>query len=148
MEWNSDLESVVLEVPQEGSKATTDSDRSTWRKLLLELESEAEVVDCTINSHDLKRETHDGGRALTHAIKDQRSKSGPGDDTFNISPKPKPCVFQWTNPASVNTCKWSSVASAFPVEASHKLTLLCFNIIQPCSVQSNVCKMCGILSRL
>ena len=42
---------------------------------------------------------------------------GKGDDNFEIQPKPKPCVFQWGQPTSVNTCKWSSVASAFPAEA-------------------------------
>jgi hypothetical protein len=56
---------VVLEVPQEGSKATTDSDRSTWRKLLHELESEAEIVDATINSHELKRANCNSGAGLT-----------------------------------------------------------------------------------
>ena len=65
VEWCNDLDMVVLEVPQEGSKATSDAERSTWRKLLLELESEAEVVDCTINSHELKRESHEGGQSLT-----------------------------------------------------------------------------------
>ena len=65
VEWRNDLDMVVLEVPQEGSKATSDAERSTWRKLLLELESEAEVVDCTINSHELKRESHEGGQSLT-----------------------------------------------------------------------------------
>ena len=42
---------------------------------------------------------------------------GKGDDNFEIQPKPKPCVFQCGQPTSVNTCKWSSVASAFPAEA-------------------------------
>ena len=42
---------------------------------------------------------------------------GKGDDNSEIQPKPKPCVFQWGQPTSVNTCKWSSVASAFPAEA-------------------------------
>ena len=53
-EWTSDSDHVVLEVPQEGTKAKVDADRSTWRSLLQEMESEAEIVDVTINSHDLK----------------------------------------------------------------------------------------------
>ena len=65
VEWKSDLEMVVLEIPQEGSKATTDSERSSWRTLLQELESEAEVVDATINSHTLKRSNNEQGATLT-----------------------------------------------------------------------------------
>ena len=61
VEWTSDSDLVVLEVPQEGSKASTDSDRTSWKNLLQELESEAEIIDVTINSHELKRmETQEG----------------------------------------------------------------------------------------
>ena len=53
-EWRSDLEEVILEVPQDGSKSCVDSDRSTWRRLLVEMEDE-DVIDVSINNHDMKR---------------------------------------------------------------------------------------------
>lgn len=56
---------VVLEVPQEGSKATVDSERNTWRSLLHELETEASIVDVTINNHDLKRLNNGDGSILS-----------------------------------------------------------------------------------
>jgi hypothetical protein len=65
VEWKSDLDMVVLEIPQDGTKATVDSDRSTWRTLLQELESEAEIIDATINSHNLKHANSDQGATLT-----------------------------------------------------------------------------------
>ena len=70
VEWCNDLDMVVLEVPQEGSKATSDAERSTWRKLLLELESEAEVVDCT--SENLTKEaraSHDKSKESDGVVK-------------------------------------------------------------------------------
>ena len=67
-EWNSDLDMVVLEVPQEGTKQCTDSERTCWRNLIHEMESEAEVVDCTINSHEIKRLNRDDGAALKSAV--------------------------------------------------------------------------------
>lgn len=61
VEWTTDTDLVVLEVPQEGSKVANDSDRTTWRNLLHELETEAEIVDASINSHELKRSNQEGG---------------------------------------------------------------------------------------
>lgn len=40
-----------------------------------------------------------------------------GEDQFSITPKPQPLPFQWSQPSSINGCKWSSVASAFPAQA-------------------------------
>ena len=51
--WNSDLQKVVLEVPDESGKGMVDSDICTWRHLLQEL-AEQSVVDPTINSHELR----------------------------------------------------------------------------------------------
>ena len=65
VEWKSDLDLVVLEIPQDGTKATVDSERSTWRTLLQELESDAEIIDATINSHTLKRSNTEQGATLT-----------------------------------------------------------------------------------
>lgn len=62
--WKSDTDIVVLEVPQEGSKATVDSERSTWRTLLHELETDADIVDVTINNHELKRLNAQDGSIL------------------------------------------------------------------------------------
>ena len=58
--WTSDSDLVVLEVPTEGSKACKDSERTCWRNLIHEMESEAELIDFTINSHELKRQNKDG----------------------------------------------------------------------------------------
>lgn len=60
-EWHSDQDRVVLEAPKDGSKVCEDADRCSFRKLLHDLESLAEVVDATINSHELKRENREDG---------------------------------------------------------------------------------------
>lgn len=52
--FHSDLDRVILEMPNESGKGTTDSDISSIRALLHEMEQE-EVVDCTINLHELSR---------------------------------------------------------------------------------------------
>lgn len=67
-EWRSDTELVVLEVPQTGTKSSTDSDRTCWRNLLHELETEAEIVDCAVNSHELKRMNRDDGDILRQSF--------------------------------------------------------------------------------
>ena len=59
-EWKSDLEKVVLEMPIENSKSTEDAPPSTIRKLLQEFEEDAEVIDCTVNGHDLERPGGEG----------------------------------------------------------------------------------------
>lgn len=59
--WKSDLDQVVLEIPQEGS--CKDSEPGPWRLVLHQMETIAEVVDATINSHDLTRETVVDGAA-------------------------------------------------------------------------------------
>ena len=64
--WKSDLDQVVLEIPQEGSKICKDSEPGPWRLVLHQMETIAEVVDATINSHDLTRETVVDGAALTN----------------------------------------------------------------------------------
>ena len=51
--WNSDLQRVVLEVPDESGKGTQDSEICTWRQLLTEL-AENSISDPTINSHELR----------------------------------------------------------------------------------------------
>ena len=53
--WKSDLEKVILEMPIENSKSTEDAPPSTIRKLLQEFEEDAEVIDCTVNGHELER---------------------------------------------------------------------------------------------
>ena len=68
-EWHSDLDKVVIEVPKEGSKVCEDADRCSFRKLLHDLESIAEVVDATVNSHELKRENREDGTKLTQPMK-------------------------------------------------------------------------------
>lgn len=52
--WSSDLDQVVLEMPNENGKGTMDAEISTLRSLLHEMEEE-EVVDCTINGHECER---------------------------------------------------------------------------------------------
>lgn len=42
-------------MPVENSKSTEDAPPSTIRKLLQEFETDAEVIDCTVNGHDLER---------------------------------------------------------------------------------------------
>lgn len=51
--WNSDLQKVVLEVPDESGKGTQDSEVCSWRQLLTEL-AESSIADPTINSHELR----------------------------------------------------------------------------------------------
>ena len=51
--WKSDKERVVLEIPDENSKNTTDSEVSSFRELLDEIEESAATPDFTINSHNL-----------------------------------------------------------------------------------------------
>lgn len=50
--WNSDLQQVVLEVPDESGKGTTDSERCSIRQLLRELEDSG-TTDPSINSHEV-----------------------------------------------------------------------------------------------
>lgn len=52
--WNSDLDKVILEMPNDNGKGTTDADMSSFRALLHEMEEE-EVADCTINGHECER---------------------------------------------------------------------------------------------
>ena len=51
---DTDLAPVVLEVPEEGSKATQDCERCSLRQLLHELEDEG-LTDATLNGHELVR---------------------------------------------------------------------------------------------
>ena len=46
--------SVILEVPEAGSKSTVDSEKCSLRQLLTELEDEG-ITDATVNGHDLRR---------------------------------------------------------------------------------------------
>ena len=50
--WTSDLQQVVLEVPDESGKGTRDSERCSIRQLLHELEDEG-ITDPSINSHEV-----------------------------------------------------------------------------------------------
>ena len=50
VKWASDLQQVVLEVPD--GKSTADSERCSIRQLLHELE-DAGIVDPSINSHEV-----------------------------------------------------------------------------------------------
>lgn len=52
VQWKSDQEEVVLEVPDESGKGSTDSSRSTWQSLMGEMEDNG-VTDCAINGHDV-----------------------------------------------------------------------------------------------
>lgn len=52
--WTNDLDHVILEMPNESGKGTTDSDMSSLRSLLHEMEEE-DVVDCTLNGHECAR---------------------------------------------------------------------------------------------
>ena len=65
VEWTSDSDLVVLEVPQSGTKTTTDSERTCWRNLFHELETEAEIIDWTVNSHEVKRVNRNDGADLS-----------------------------------------------------------------------------------
>ena len=51
--WTSDLQMVVLEVPDESGKGVVDTDICTWRQLITEL-AEHSVSDPTINSHEFR----------------------------------------------------------------------------------------------
>ena len=51
---DTDLAPVVLEIPEEGSKATQDCERCSLRQLLNELEDEG-LTDATLNGHKLVR---------------------------------------------------------------------------------------------
>lgn len=51
--WTSDLQKVVLEVPDENGKGVVDSDVCTWRQLLQELAGNA-IMDPTVNCHELR----------------------------------------------------------------------------------------------
>lgn len=53
-ELPNDSSMVVLEIQQENSKAMKDSEVTTLRALLFEME-ENEIVDCTLSMHDLTR---------------------------------------------------------------------------------------------
>ena len=50
--WTTDQQEVVLEVPDESGKRSTDSEKTTLRQLLQELE-DAGITDTTLNSHDM-----------------------------------------------------------------------------------------------
>lgn len=51
--WRSDEECVVLEIPEENSKQTTDADKCTWRELIDEITET--IPDITINGHVLEK---------------------------------------------------------------------------------------------
>lgn len=61
-QWTSENQHVVLEVPDPGenSKATSDSDRTSWGELIQEME-DSKVSDLTINNHELLAPMTDGG---------------------------------------------------------------------------------------
>lgn len=50
----SDLERVILEIPNQTGKGTCDAEMSSLRALLHEMEEE-DVVDVTLNGHELSR---------------------------------------------------------------------------------------------
>lgn len=57
--WTSDQTHVILEVSEGDKKATSDSERCSWRELLHELEDSG-MTDATVNSHDVKHATSSG----------------------------------------------------------------------------------------
>ena len=50
--WTTDQQEVVLEVPDESGKGSSDSEKTTLRQLLQELE-DAGITDTTLNSHEI-----------------------------------------------------------------------------------------------
>lgn len=50
--WTTDQQQVVLEVPDESGKGNVDSEKTTLRQLLQELE-DAGITDATVNSHEI-----------------------------------------------------------------------------------------------
>lgn len=52
--FTSDMDRVVLEMPNESGKGTTDAEVSSLRALMHEMEQK-EVIDCTLNGHELSR---------------------------------------------------------------------------------------------
>ena len=67
----SDLERVVLEMPNESGKGTCDAEVSSYRSLLHEMEEEG-VIEVTLNGHECHRPPASGDKA---------SK----DDSFSLS---------------------------------------------------------------
>lgn len=100
--WNHDLDKVILEMPNENGKGTTDADMSSNRALLHEMEEE-EVVDCTINGHECERAPACGEGAA----------AADSADYFVIKPKPTPIYFQWSPPSLTSSCKYTSLANVF-----------------------------------
>ena len=52
--WTSDQCKVVLEMPSESSKATTDAEPCTIRQLMVEFE-ESSIVDAALHQHSCER---------------------------------------------------------------------------------------------
>lgn len=48
--WTSDSMHVVLEIPDDSSKSTTDSQRCSWNQLFKEIEDQG-VTEYSVNSH-------------------------------------------------------------------------------------------------
>ncbi|CAK9117995.1 unnamed protein product [Durusdinium trenchii] len=66
-QWKSELDNVVLEVPDENNpKISNDSERCSWNQLLSEL-SDSGISDATINSHELSTPIVEGGKDLDHS---------------------------------------------------------------------------------
>ena len=128
--FKSDLDRVVLEMPNDSGKGTTDADISSLRALFHEMEEE-EIVDCTLNGHEVARAPACGEGA---AADDSYSLSvlflkmfstvslsfqdlDPGSDYFEIKPKPTPVYFQWSPPSLTSSCKYTSLANVFSEKA-------------------------------
>lgn len=67
-QWKSELDNVVLEVPDENNpKISNDSERCSWNQLLSEL-SDSGISDATINSHELSTPIVEGGKVTNRTI--------------------------------------------------------------------------------
>ena len=64
--WTNDRSHVVLEISDEKSKGTSDSERCSWRALFHEFEDQG-ITDATINSHEMKAPVAGGGKRLFSA---------------------------------------------------------------------------------
>ncbi|CAK9118383.1 unnamed protein product [Durusdinium trenchii] len=92
----SKREVLKMAVSEGDKKATSDSERCSWRELLHELEDSG-MTDATVNSHDVKHATSSGEG---------------GEAAYIFKPKPNAMVFAY-NP--LPSYKWSTVASAFTI---------------------------------
>ena len=58
--WTSDQQHIVLEIPDESSKASSDAQRCTWAQLFREIEDQG-VPEFSVNCHTVVAPSVDSG---------------------------------------------------------------------------------------